>query len=256
MILTASNYFSPAANEHYMSVSQFKRFSSCPAAALAELRGEYEPESTTSLLVGGFVDAYFEGSLEQFREDHPEIFRRDGTLKSDYVQAEAIIQRIERDKLFMEYLQGEKQVVMTGTINGVEVKVKIDVLADDRIVDLKIMRDFADVYVTEKGKTPWFEAWGYDMQGAVYQEIVRQNTGKKLPFFLAGATKEKTPDIELLHIGQNLLDYALDSFSADVQVYDATKKGAIPVERCEKCEFCKKTKILTAPTEAENYYFM
>jgi hypothetical protein len=117
------------------------------------------------------------------------------------------------------------------------------------------MRDFADVYVTDKGKTPWFEAWGYDMQGAVYQEIVRQNTGKKLPFYLAAATKEKTPDIEVLHIGQKLLDYALDSFSADVQMYDAMKKGAIPAERCEKCEYCKNTKVLTEPVEAENYYF-
>lgn len=256
MILTAHNYFSPEANERYMSVSQLKRFATCPAAALAELRGEYEQESSTSLLVGGFVDAYFEGSLDQFREEHPEIFRLDGELKAYYKDAKEIIRRIERDKLFMEYMQGEKQVVMTGTINGVEVKVKIDVLAENRIVDLKIMRDFADVYVPDKGKTPWFEAWSYDMQGAVYQEIVRQNTGRKLPFFLAGATKEKTPDIELLHIGQKLLDYALDSFSADVHMYDAMKKGAIPPERCEHCDYCKKTKVLTAPTEAENYYFL
>lgn len=256
MKLTNENYHTVDMNQKYFSVSQFKRFATCPAAALAELRGECETESTTSLLVGGFIDAYFEGSLDQFREEHPEIFRKDGALKSDYAQAEAIIKRIERDKLFMEYMRGEKQVVMTGIINGVEVKVKIDVLASDRIVDLKIMRDFADVYVPDKGKTPWFEAWSYDMQGAVYQEIVRQNTGRKLPFFLAGATKERVPDIELLHISQKLLDYALDSFSADVQVYDAMKKGAIPVERCEKCEYCKSTKILTAPTEAENYYFL
>lgn len=255
MKLTNENYHTVDMNRKYFSVSQFKRFNQCPAAALAELRGEYTPESTNALLVGGFVDAYFEGSIDRFREEHPEIFRKDGALKSDYVQAEEIIRRIERDRLFMEYLRGEKQVIMTGVINGVEVKIKIDVLAADRIVDLKIMRDFADMYVTDKGKVPWFEAWGYDMQGAVYQEIVRQNTGKKLPFYLAAATKEKAPDIELLHIGQKLLDYALDNFSADVQAYDAMKKGAIPAERCEECEYCKNTKVLTEPVEAENYYF-
>ena len=36
MILTNSNYFSKKANMEYMSVSQFKAFDKCEAAALAE----------------------------------------------------------------------------------------------------------------------------------------------------------------------------------------------------------------------------
>lgn len=256
MNLTASNYHTREMNERFMSVSQFKRFSACPASALAELRGDILREKSTSLLVGAYVDAYFEGSLEQFRAENPEIFKRDGTLKADYVQAEAIIRRIERDPLFMNYLTGEKQVIMTGTINGVEIKIKVDVLATDRIVDLKIMKDFGSVYDAEKGRLPWFEAWGYDVQGAVYQEIVYQNTGARLPFYLAVATKEKEPDIDVLNIGQKYLDYALESFTADVPVYDAIKKGVIAPERCEKCDYCKNTKVLTEPTEADTYYFM
>ena len=257
MILTPENYHGREANERYMSVSQFKHFCKCPAATLAEIRGEYEREKTTALLVGLYIDSYFEGSIEheQFREEHPELFKRDGTLKAEYSQAETIIERIKRDPLFMEHLTGEKQVIMTGTINGVEVKIKIDVLAPDRIDDLKIVRNFGTVYIPEKGRVPWFESWGYDIQGAVYQEIVRQNTGAKLPFFLAAATKERTTDIDVIHIGQKFLDYALESFSADVPMFDAIKKGIIEPERCEKCEYCKKTKILTAPTEADEYYF-
>jgi hypothetical protein len=256
MILTAENYFSPEANGRYISVSQFKAFEKCPACALAEIREEHEREETTSLLVGSYVDSYFENTLEQFREEHPEIFRRDGGLKSEYVQAEKIIARIERDPLFMEYLTGEKQRIMTGVINGVDVKIKIDVFATDKIVDLKIMKDFGEVYDVEKGRLPWFEGWGYDIQGAVYQEIVRQNTGKKLPFYLAAATKEKEPDIDIVHIGQMHLDHALERFSANVAMYDAIKQGVIEPERCEKCEYCKKTKVLTEPTEADTFYFI
>ena len=43
MKLTHENYYSPEANQAYMSVSQFKAFDRCEAAALAELRGE-DPE--------------------------------------------------------------------------------------------------------------------------------------------------------------------------------------------------------------------
>lgn len=256
MKLTARNYFSKRANMEYMSVSQFKAFEKCQHAALGEITGKYKRESTTALLVGSFVDAYFDGELDAFKEKNPDIFKRDGTLKADYSQAGEIIARIERDKLFMRYMTGERQVIMTGVINGVPVKIKIDSLHPDKIVDGKIMRDFENVYDSEKGLQPWFEAWGYDLQGAVYQEIVRQNTGKRLPFYLAAATKEKTPDIDIVHIGQNMLDFSLERFARNVTEYDAIKKRVIPAERCEKCEYCKNTKKLKAPTEAEDFYLI
>ena len=65
MILTNNNYFSKKANMEYMSVSQFKAFDKCEAAALAELKGEYVKPKTVSMLVGSYVDAYFEGSLDR-----------------------------------------------------------------------------------------------------------------------------------------------------------------------------------------------
>lgn len=299
MKLTQKNYFSKKANQEYMSVSQFKAFEKCPAAALAELNGEYEREETTALLVGSYVDSYFEGTLDKFKQEHPEVFNvsvkeRSDTianvqkiapdlvtknatwkpgalstakalypalfditysLKADYVQAELIIERIKRDKLFMKYMSGQKQVIMTGEICGVPVKIKVDSLLPDKIVDLKIMRDFENVYDDEKGSLPYFEAWGYDLQGAVYQEIVRQNIGKTLPFYLAAATKEKTPDIDLVHMNPKSLEFAFDRFKANVEMYDAVKKGIIEPERCEKCEYCKKTKVLTEPTDSETFYF-
>lgn len=256
MKLTERNYFGKKASMEYMSVSQFKSFSKCPNSALAEIKGKYKREKTTALLVGAYVDAYFEGKLDKFKSENPEIFKKDGTLKAEYIQADAIIKRISKDKLFMKFLDGEKQVIMTGEICGVPIKIKIDALHDDKIVDLKIMANFDNVYVEDKGTLVWFEAWGYDIQGAVYQEIVRQNTGKKLPFYLAAATKEKVTDIDIVHLDQTTLDFALDRFKQDVESFDAMKKGIIEVDRCEKCQYCKETKVLKKPTESEELYLM
>ena len=254
MKLTDANYFSKKASLEYMSVSQWKAFNKCPASALAEIKGKYQREKSTALLVGSYVDSFFEGALPKFIRENPEIFKRDGSLKSEYIQAEAIIQRIQKDKLFMEYLSGEKQVIMTGEINDVKIKIKIDSFHPDKIVDLKIMRDFESVYSPEFGRQPWFEGWGYDIQGAVYQEIVRQNTGEKLPFFLAAATKEKVTDLDIVHLDQQMLDYALERFKQNLEYFDAVKKGVIEPARCEKCEYCKSTKVLKEPTEAEEFY--
>lgn len=254
MKLTQRNYFSKKASKEYMSVSQFKAFQKCPATALAEIQGKYKREKTVPLLVGSYIDSYFEGTLPKFIKENPEIFKRDGTLKAEYTQAEAIIQRILKDRLFTNYLSGEKQVIMTGEINGVKVKIKVDSLHPDKIVDLKIMGDFADKYDAESGFLPWFEYWGYDLQGAVYQEIVRQNTGEQLPFYLAAATKEKITDIDIVQIDQQMLDFALDRFKHDVEMFDAIKQGVIEPPRCEKCVYCKETKVLKQPRSSEEFY--
>lgn len=84
--------------------------------------GRKSPSS--ALLVGSYVDAHFEGILDIFRAQHPEILKRDGSLKSEYVQAEEIIQRIERDDLMMKYLSGAKQVIMTGELFGHDGKIQ------------------------------------------------------------------------------------------------------------------------------------
>lgn len=256
MNLTKRNYFSRKSNQHFLSVSQFKSFSRCEHAALAEIKGKYKREMTTALLVGSFVDAYFEGTLASFIKKNPDIFKKNGTLKAEYIQAEEIIQRILKDKLFMQYMSGQSQVIMTGSISGVPVKIKIDSFHEDKIVDLKIVKDFENIYDSEKGSVPWFEYWGYDLQGAVYQEIVRQNTGKQLPFYLAAATKEKTTDIDIVGINQHMLDFALDRFKEDVERYDAIKQGIIAPDRCELCSYCKKTKVLTAPKDADEFYLI
>ena len=202
------------------------------------------------------------------------MFKRDGGLKADYIQAEQIIQYLENDDLFVDFMSGKKQVIMTGTIEGVEVKIKIDSyidsalgkeimrkypeiaeildLSEGAIVDLKIVKDFEPIYVPEKGRLNWIEAWEYDLQGAVYQEVVRQNIGKVLPFLIVAGTKEKSgPDKAIIEIPQSYLDVELGRFRKNVQFYDAIKKGLIEPDRCEHCAYCKATKVLTKPISLE-----
>ena len=131
MKLTNNNYYSEGANKEYLSVSQYKDFygtlgqRGCEAQALAKISGKFIIEPTTAMLVGSYVDSYFEGSLDEFKKRTPELFKKDGTLKADYKQAEDIIARIERDKKFMQYMSGEKQVIMTGEFAGAQWKIKM-----------------------------------------------------------------------------------------------------------------------------------
>lgn len=244
MILTAENYFSPEAQLHYMGASQFKSFQSCEAAALAEIRGEYAREKTTALLVGSYVDAYFEGTLDIFRAKNPEIFTKSGTLKSDYQQAETLIVRMERDEMFMRYMSGQKQVVMTGEIDGVPCKIKIDSYHPGKlIVDGKAMKDFDPVWVDGRGKLPFVEAWGYDIQGAIYRAV----EGNDLPFVLAAGTKQKEPDLGLFSIPPDVLDETMSNIILpNIHRYADIKAGKIEPVRCEKCDYCRRTKVLSA----------
>lgn len=253
MVLTEENYFSPEAEAYYMGSTQFKRFQECESLALAMIRGEYVEEPSTALLVGSYVDAYFSGTLPIFRAQHPEIFTKQGGLKSDYQQAEYIIRRIEADQQFMSAVSGGSQVILTGEIEGVPVKIKVDSLLPDRVVDMKIMKDMKDVYDKENREwLPFWRAWGYDIQGAIYREIVRQNTGKLLPFGLSVATKEKPePDIDLLTLPAPALDEALEVVRSQIVYFDGLKKGLYEPERCEKCAYCRSTKILTGWRDVE-----
>ena len=71
MILTAENYFSPEMNMKYMGSSQFKAFMECETMALAEIKGEYAREKSVSLLVGSYVDAHYEKTLDLFKAQNP-----------------------------------------------------------------------------------------------------------------------------------------------------------------------------------------
>jgi len=255
MKLNSSNYFSKEAMQEYFSVSQYKDFvgslgrKGCEAMALAKMRGEWEMEMTTPLLVGSYVDAHFEGTLDVFKAQHPEILKKDRSLLSTYVQADDIIARIERDPYFMKYMDGEKQRIFTGEIFGVKWKCKIDSLDPNvHITDLKIMREIRKAHwVRDYGHMSFIQFWGYDLQAAIYQEIVAQNIQATLPFFIAAASKEKVTDIEIIGFTQQELDDVLSTIEPNIKRIVQLKKGEVEPDRCGSCDYCKLTKVLTKP---------
>lgn len=244
MILTDSNYYSQGANQSFMSVSQYKSFRKCEAAAMAQIRGEWTQPATTALLVGSYVDSYFEGTLDYFKDSHPDIFKRDGSLKADYIQAEQIIQRVNADPLFMAYMSGEKQTIYTAELFGTMWKIKIDSLLPDKIVDLKVMRSMDRVM----GRS-FVEHWGYDLQMAVYAEVYRIATGRDLETYLAVVTKETPSNLEIIHIPKWRREELLDEVAKQMPRIVAVKSGMIEPERCETCDYCRATKVLTEPID-------
>lgn len=248
MKLTNENYYSAEANWRYMSVSQYKDFMKCEAAAMAKLRGEYVEPKSTALLVGSYVDSYFEGTLDRFKAENPEIFKRDGTLKNDYIQAETIIRKIESSPVFMKYMSGKKQVIRTAKLFETLWKIKIDSLLPDKIVDLKVMRSTERIM----GRS-FIEYWGYDLQMAVYSEIERKarRAKKEKETYLAVATKQEPPDIEIYHVSRFNREECLDAVKKHMPHILAVKGGNIEPERCGLCPYCRKTKILTEPIDSD-----
>ena len=72
-----------------------------------------------------------------------------------------------------------------------------------------------------------------------------------MPFYIVAVTKEKVPDVAVIHLPQHILDTALKVVEAKIDKFDLMKRGEIPAERCEVCDYCKNTKRLVEPEEFE-----
>ena len=284
MKLTNGNYYGPKANQEFMSVSQFKQFQKCEAMAMAELNGEYERPKTKALLLGSFVDEMLTGTrksqIKFVCENFSELFQKSGKLTklddasrmavvTDYfddifntdnkpyaeiVQALETIERIKKQPLMMQHFKSKHQTIMTGEIAGVPFKIKMDnYKPDEFIADCKYMASLRSPNMFE----PMVKYWGYDLQGAVYQEIVYQNTGKRLPVYLDIATKETPSHLAVAEIKQYDLDESLEKVKAFAPRYQAIKNGEITPTRCDEygCDYCTETKIITEPIDS-NYLGM
>ena len=255
LTLSSKNYYSKKANKQYISVSQYKTFfgtlgmRGCEAQALAEMNEEYKREVTTPMLIGSYIDSYFEGTLEEFKLLHPEIFKKDGELKSEFKQAEIIIERIKKDKKFMQFMSGEKQTIMTAELGGGMWKIKMDsYIPHKAIVDLKIVEDiYKSYYHKDTGRLNFIQERGYEFQLAVYQHVVEMNTGERLPCYIAAADKGKTTNIEIIQVTQPELDGALAGVEYGVNRIKLLKSGEMEATRCGRCDYCKETKVITKP---------
>lgn len=252
--INKSNYYTLEANKAFFSASQIKSFNECEERTLAEIEGRWERPKSDALLIGSYVDAAFESkkAFASFRSEHPEIFKKDGSIKAEYARADAMIAKAKSDKVFANFMSGRKQVIKTANILGHPFKAKLDVLRirgdeNDRIVDLKTIRDAKPLYKVGEGRLNFVRYWQYDTQMAIYQAVIEKVTGKKLPTFLACITKEDPPDILLVEIDQKAIDIELEMLSYKIDRYAGIKAGVIQPTRCENCSYCRATRKLTGP---------
>lgn len=253
LILTNDNYYSSEVDKEYLSFHQYMDFcggmlaQGCEARAMARLKGEYKEEPTLPLLVGGYVDAYFDNSLEEWKKAHPDCFTQKGELKAAYKQAEKMIERCTSDELFMEAMSGEKQKIITFYWAGAHWKAKLDsYIKGVAIVDLKTSANIHKGWkIRDLGYVSFIEAYFYTGQLALYQKGIEIVTGEKLPCYIAVVTKEDNPEIELIGIDQMTLNHALNTIEMNVPTILALKNGDVNPVRCNHCEYCKATKKLT-----------
>lgn len=254
--LTAANYHSVEANQRYFSVSQVKEFLDCPARAMARINGEWDPPLTKALLMGSYFDAWVEGTLEQFKAEHPEILNsRTGELKADYQQVDEIIKRVQTDEVFMEYLRGDKQKIITFNLFGAPFKMKMDVyLKGERIVDTKLMRSMERIMGIS-----FVEHWKYDWQTAIYAEGEyirnRKKNKQRLETYLAVATKEDETDLGVVHIPRWRNEECLAEIKKIMPRLIAYKNRELEAPGCGICPYCRSVKKLTGPIDFESVGF-
>lgn len=240
MELNENNYFSDEAKKIYTGSSEIKDFMKCEACALAKLKGEWQEEKSKAMMVSSYIDAAISNELDFFKELNPEIFTKQGELKADYKVAEDVIAQMKDDPMFMKYLSGTPQVIMTGEISGVPVKIKIDSYHEDKLlVDEKAMSTF-DLIWNEKThqKENFIDYYRYSLQASLYQETCYQNTGKRLPFVIAAATKQKYSRRALLQIDQDTMDRELAFLKEYLPHLQALKEGKIEPTSCGTCPYC------------------
>lgn len=252
MKITVDNYYQDTT---HMSVSRWKQFQKC------ELNGAINaPFSSTAMMVGSYVDAYVEGTLDAFIEQHPYIppskspqgyinmFNAKGELASDFKKAEEVCRYIDENETIQRYLDGDKQKIVTGKIADVPFKGKLDIYHKDKcIVDLKVMRSVTDY---NGNPSDFIGQYRYDVQMACYQELVRQECGKQLPCYIMAITKETPINSLIINIPQNYLDKALYDVQNSVgRYYDIMVEKEQP-QQCGKCDSCRtankhKTEIIS-----------
>ena len=250
MLLDKNSYFSTEADREYMSVSQYKNFKTCEAKALHDLE---IPDETykESFLQGSLFEALVAGDPKLFIAQHPEMISTRGStagqLKSEFQRVLKAAEKFNSQEFFRSIINKcEKQVILTGEICGVPVKCCLDLFdrETNSIYDIKCMKDFNEQWSKEEKKyIPWYYAWGYVLQLAVYREIVKQNSGKEpKEIALLAATKEEIPDIQAIKFNTELLDIELIDFMHNIRLYDEIKKGIIKPTPCNCCSYCKTIK--------------
>lgn len=232
-----------------LSVSTLKEFSSCEARGLAIYKGDWEWKDKKFLQLGSYMDAGVQGgdSLTAYiDEHHDEVYRKDGKMRAEYVTATDTLNRIYSDSVFMDYLKGDTQKHLEGSLYGVPFHGYADFITDDRIVDFKYLAD-----TEPRGLQSIVEYRKYHWQLSVYQQLAEQSDGKRRECFLAIATKQDPAELVIVAVPQYLLEEANEEMAKLVPRVTAIINGEVQPMPCHHCDYCRETQPTRVVTPEE-----
>jgi hypothetical protein len=184
----------------------------------------------------------------------PEMFTKTG-LRAEYKKADEMITAIENDEFCMYMLQGEPEVIMTAEMFGLWWKVRLDKYNSSkrRVVDIKTTKSVSEHdWMVQEGrnvKASFVEVYNYPLRAAVYCEVERIVSGAEEmdwpDFYIVAVSKEDPPDKAVI----NMKDPAryleeLAKIEESLMRIKLLKQGAARPIRCERCEYCRSTKVV------------
>lgn len=191
------------------------------------------------------------GDLETQVKEHAAHWNTEvphGDIYSDFVIAEQMIKRIEKDEFFQFLWQGEKETVVTGELFGVKWKGKIDLLnvEEGYFVDLKTSRGFDQRYwsADRRQYVSFVEAFGYVIQIGIYEKLLEMEYGKPFTGYIYAVSKETPSNIEAIAIEDHDKEIELQMVKQNIDRLEKVKTGQEAPTSCGKCEYCREHKVL------------
>lgn len=260
-MLTDENYYQ---DKTYLSNSRMKQYLACEARAKAIDDGRWrEDRDQKPLLFGNYVHSYFESEEAHtaFKEQNKKALfsscKPYGLLK-DFELAEKVIETLATDDSFNKLYHGfsgddvRKEMIVTGTVEGVPVKGKIDSINLSRgyFVDLKTMKSiYAKDWNAElRQKVPTAAnnilVFGYHGQLALYRELLKQMTGIEYRPIIVAVSKEKQPDKEVISIDEVWLEEGLQHIKDNIKRIWQVINNEDEPKKCGHCDYCRSQKKL------------
>lgn len=262
MKLNRDNYFSKEAELKYMGSSSFKAFDifhgGCEAKQIAKREGRWEDKENPAFLLGSYVHSWSSGDLQKFMSEHPQLFKKDGTLLKKYALGDEMINILKNDPLVQKFREGASfEQIFTGKIAGVDFKIQVDILNLDKgyFVDLKTTKNLSETYwsTTKRGKESFIDKYDYYCQIAIYAEILRQSLGMAEgeylePYIIPVDKRKDVPDHAIIDMGTSFIKDKLEEIKTKLPHIVAVREGREEPIACGKCDYCrsiKKAKIIT-----------
>lgn len=282
MELNKKNYFDLSNENRYLGSSSIKAYDlysgGCPAKKTAQLKNEWQDKPNPAFLLGNFLHSWSSGDLQEFISNTPELFKKDGTLLAKYALGDTMIEIFKTDPALIEMRKGEKEKIYVGKICGVEFKIQVDILnvKECRFCDIKTTKSMYERYYnkeTKKYDMSFIQKYDYPLQFSIYAEILRQNYKKILEeslkvyaekelekfiklmndeeyfeCYILVVDKQEIPDRNVIFMDINsFIKEKLEEIELKLPRIMAVRNGDVEPERCEKCEFCRSSKVITKP---------